>query len=570
MNSLFFATYGQSRPIGTPSKTKANKAMQLINGLHFNNIRGDVFGGLTAAVVALPLALAFGVASGAGGIAGLYGGIFVGFIASIFGGTPAQVSGPTGPMTVVMTAIIMEYAHDPAMAFTVVVMGGLLQILFGVLRLGRYVTYVPFPVISGFMSGIGCIIIIMQLAPFFGHPASQDGIFAAIAAIPVVVSTAGGHALTIGVASLGIMILMPQRLRAWAPPPLVALIVGSLISLYVFTDVPVIGEIPSGLPVPHLPVFELSALPDMLRSSLILAVLGAIDSLLTSLVADSVTRTQHRSDRELIGQGIGNMVAGLMGGIPGAGATMRTVVNARAGGRTPISGALHALVLLSLVLGLAPLAEGIPHAVLAGILLKVGWDIIDWNYLKRLHSAERDGAIVMFAVLVLTVLVDLITAVGIGIIMKSLLSASRLGQHELGQLAFVDSEDAIKPLNDPEREEWRRAGGHVLLLHLSGPFSFASAKDLLRRLANTSGYRVVVLNFADVRMIDTSIAMAIDEFLTLAAENGQEVIFTGLSGTAGRTLERMRVLANVPESHKHATRLEGLSHAAQLVAGSSD
>ena len=539
--------------------------MGLVHGLHFNNLRGDLFGGLTAAVVALPLALAFGVASGVGPIAGLYGAIFVGFFAAVFGGTPAQVSGPTGPMTVVMTAVVMQFAEQPAMAFTVVIMGGMLQIVFGALRLGRFVTFVPFPVISGFMSGIGCIIIILQIAPLLGHEAGGGGIYGALLALPAIFLDPNRDAVILGLLCLAIMAFQPLRTRAWAPPPLVALVVGSLLAFVLLREAPVIGEIPRGLPSPQLPVFELSALPEMLRAALILGLLGAIDSLLTSLVADSVTRTQHRSDRELIGQGIGNIVAGLMGGIPGAGATMRTVVNVRAGGRTPLSGALHALVLLALVLGLAPLAEKIPLAVLAGILIKVGWDIIDWNYLKRLRRAERSGALVMVLVLILTVLVDLVTAVGVGIIVKSLLSASRLSGEELERLQFIDSEDELVPLSDPERELWRRAGGQVLLLHLSGPFSFASAKDMLRRLADTAGYKVVILNFADVRMIDTSIAMAIDEFLTIAADHGQSVILTGLSGQAGRTLERMRVIEKVPADHRHEERIDGLRQALGLL-----
>lgn len=540
--------------------------MALINGLNVNNIRGDIFGGITSAVVALPLALAFGVASGAGAIAGLYGAIFVGFFAAVFGGTPAQVSGPTGPMTVVMTAVVIQYAQQPALAFTVVMLGGAIQILFGVLRIGRYVTYVPFPVISGFMTGIGCIIIILELSLLFGHPASSHGVVSALADLPAIVVSPEWGALAIGALTLVIMLFMPARLRLWAPPPLVALVVCTLIATFFLPEIPVIGEIPRGLPEPQLPTLSLTFLPAMLRDALILGILGAIDSLLTSLVADSVTRTQHKSDRELIGQGIGNIVAGAMGGIPGAGATMRTVVNVRAGGRTPISGALHALVLLALVLGLAPLAEGIPHAVLAGILLKVGWDIIDWNYLKRLKSADRSGLLVMFVVLALTVLVDLITAVAIGIIMKAMIGASRMSRHELDQLQFIGSEDELTPLTEEERVAWKEGHGSVLLLHLSGPFSFASAKDLVSRLHGIAPYKAVVFNFAEVRAIDTSIAMAIEEVVTLAQERGQKVIFCGLSSEAGAMLERMHVLERVPSDCLHDNRLDALRHAAHMVA----
>ena len=301
--------------------------MQLVHGLRFDNIKGDVYGGLTAAVVALPLALAFGVASGAGPVAGLYGAIFVGFFAAVFGGTPAQVSGPTGPMTVVMAAVITQYAHEPAMAFTVVMLAGLFQIVFGLLRLGRYIAFVPMPVISGFMSGIGCIIIILQLAPLLGHPTPPGGTLAVLGALPALVVQPGLAALAVGAVALAIVFLQPSRLNQVVPAPLVALVAGTLLVFFLPPGTPVLGEIPTGLPTPTLPVFELEAVPGMVQGALVLALLGSIDSLLTSLIADSVTQSHHESDRELIGQGIGNTIAGLFGAIPGAGATMRTVID---------------------------------------------------------------------------------------------------------------------------------------------------------------------------------------------------------------------------------------------------
>ncbi|MCD8514911.1 MAG: SulP family inorganic anion transporter, partial [Burkholderiaceae bacterium] len=400
--------------------------MKLFHGLHFHNLRGDIFGGLTAAIVALPLSLAFGVASGAGPIAGLYGAIFVGFFAALFGGTPAQVSGPTGPMTVIAAVVIADYAHNPAMAFTVVVMAGAFMILFGALRLGQYIRLVPYPVISGFMSGIGCIIILIQLGPLLGHIGQGGNPMAALERLPQQIHSLSLAALALGLLTLLIVYLMPARINRLVPAPLIALFACTLIGTFVLTGSPAIGEIPTGLPAPKLPTFELSALPMMLQSALTLAVLGSIDSLLTSLVADNLTRTRHESNRELVGQGIGNMVAGLMGGLPGAGATMRTVVNVRSGGRTPLSGMIHALVLLSIVLGLGGFAAYIPHAVLAGILLKVGTDIIDWNYIRRLRHAPREEVLLMLVVLLLTVLVDLITAVAVGVVMASLQFVQRM------------------------------------------------------------------------------------------------------------------------------------------------
>ena len=355
--------------------------------------RGDFFGGVTAAVVALPLALAFGVASGAGAAAGLYGAIAVGFFAALFGGTPSQVSGPTGPMTVVMAVILTEtIALDPdqglAIAFTVVSMAGILQIIAGQLRLGRYFVMVPFPVVSGFMTGIGVIIISLQMAPLLGV-ASQSNPLEALAALPEAFRSLSIPAFILGGSTLAALFLWPKRFQV-LPPPLMALIGLSALSLGAdFSEVPRIGEIPRGLPSIIWPQISLEYFPQMLGSACLLAALGAIDSLLTSLVADNLTRTQHDSDRELRGQGLGNIVAGLIGGLPGAGATMRTLVNIRLGGRTRVSGMLHSVVLATLMLGAAPLGEQIPLAVLAGILLKVGLDIIDWRFLRRLHKTPR-------------------------------------------------------------------------------------------------------------------------------------------------------------------------------------
>ncbi len=552
--------------------------MALINGPRFDNLKGDFYGGLTAAVVALPLALAFGVASGAGPTAGLYGAIFVGLFASLFGGTPAQVSGPTGPMTVVMAVIVTRYAQEPAMAFTVVMMGGALQLMFGVLRLGRYVTFVPFKVISGFMSGIGCIIIIIQLAPFFGYPSSTTGVLNALAALPgeiagTVGALAGGaltpstEALILGLLSLAIVLFLPARVRKWAPAPLVALVVVTVIAVLVLPRAPVIGEIPSSIPVPRLPPLSLAALPGMIQSAFILALLGTIDSLLTSMIADNVTRTRHNPDRELIGQGIGNMVAGLFGGIPGAGATMRTVVNVRAGGKTPIAGALHALVLLGLMLGLGPVAERIPHAVLAGILLKVGWDIIDWGFLRRIRRAPASSTLVMLTVLVLTVVADLVTAVAVGFIMASLISAKQLSQHQLAKLDLVSSDSASFPrITEEERTLIRRSEGKVLLMRLSGPFSFCSASDMARRLAATGiAYKAMVLDFTEVPMIDVSIAIAIEDAIRQTGETGTAVLVAGLGGQTLDLLDRLKVLDLIPPDRRHADRRAALEQALELA-----
>ncbi len=537
-----------------------------LHRLSLKNFRGDVLGGLTTAVVALPLALAFGIASGAGAIAGLYGAIAVGFFAALFGGTPAQVSGPTGPMTIVMVTVITQFAHNLALAFTVVMMAGALQILFGMLKLGRYVTFISYPVISGFMSGIGCIIIILELAPFFGHPVSQEGVFPALENLPNVFSAPSIDALSVGLLTLFIVVFLPQQWRKWVPPYLVALLVGTLATILIFPQIPTIGNIQSGLPEFYLPVIELTAFTKMVQAALLLAVLGSIDSLLTSVIADRLTQSQHDSNQELIGQGIGNIAAGLVGGIAGAGATMRTFVNIRAGGQTPLSGVTHALVLLALVLGLAPLAESIPLAVLAGILLHVGWSIIDWDFLRRFRGARQAGMSIMLTVLFLTVLVDLMTAVAVGIIMASLVSASRLSEHQLANISLISSDTNEETLSVEEKSILRQADGKLLLLDLGGAFSFASANLIINRLSILDDtFQVVVIDFSSVKIIDTSVGMAIDRILYRANENMQQVFISGFGGDTVRELMQMRALEIIPESHIHRTRIDALRHAIRVL-----
>ena len=322
-----------------------------------STFRGDLFGGVTAAVVGLPVALAFGVASGLGAIAGMYGAIAVGFFAAVFGGTRSQISGPTGPMTIAMAVVVANHAGSLAEAFTIAIMAGLIQILLGVLRIGRFVAYTPYSVISGFMSGIGIIIILLQTLPFLGSAVVSGGPVGSILAWPDAIRDINLSAFAIASLTLAVGVLWPSRLAKYLPPTLAALASGTLLSVLWLTQTPVIGEVPAGLPDIRIPVLSPGFLVQAVQPALIIALLGSIDSLLTSLIADSMTRTRHDPNRELVGQGIGNTIAGLIGGLPGAGATMGTVVNLRAGGRTQVSGVLRAAILLALVLGLGKYVE---------------------------------------------------------------------------------------------------------------------------------------------------------------------------------------------------------------------
>lgn len=573
---------------------------QLFHGLHFRNIRGDFFGGITAAIVALPLALAFGVSSGAGATAGLYGAIFVGFFAALFGGTPSQISGPTGPMTVVMatifTFLIDKYPDSGlAMAFTVVMLGGLFQILFGLFKLGKYITLMPYTVISGFMSGIGVIIILLQIGPLFGL-SSAGGVIASLTqllgvirqfvevffsnGLAAAVSDTGIHPVSLGLGMLTLLIvfLAPAKLNRVLPAPLLALIVCTSLAAFVLPNVfpsldlsnlRRIGDIPGGFPGFIQPALRADALKDMVGYGLILAALGAIDSLLTSLVADNITRTQHNSDRELIGQGIGNLISGLFGGLPGAGATMRTVINVQAGGQTPLSGLIHALVLLIIVLQASALTEPIPHAVLAGILIKVGIDIIDWAFLRRAHLLSLKGAGLMYLVLFLTVFVDLITAVAVGAFVANLLTVKHLTDLQVGDMQTISDPTEEAKLSSVERELLGQAKGRVLLFCLGGPMSFGAAKAISQRMTIVEKYEVLILDLSDVPRVGVTASLAIENMLKDSLFKRHTVFLVGVQGQVKERLQRLDVVSRLPEQCWVADRRQALEQSLALIYGDS-
>ena len=513
----------------------------------FDTLRGDLFGGVTAMVVALPLSLAYGVASGMGAAAGLYGAIAVGFFAAVFGGTATQISGPTAPMAIVMAVIITTYAKNMTEALTVVVLGGLLQALLGVLKLGRFVAYTPYVVVSGFMSGIGVLVMAIQVLPFFGSDPVPGGAVGMILALPETLAEINWSALGVGLVTLGVAVFWPPRFRKILPTPLVGLIAGTLIGVLWLVDAPVIGEVPTGLPGLQLGLPSLGFLARAVEPALILALIGSVVSLLTCLVADSLTRTSHDPDRELIGQGVGNAAAGLIGGLPGAGTPVYTVPNIRSGGRTRAAGAIFAVFLLAILLGLGPYVESIPLAALAGVLIKVGWDIIDWRLLTRLHRIKREHLFVLLTTLLLTVFVDLISAVAIGLIVAGLAHAGQLENLELDSVVSVPLLDQMFLYEGEEVEGVDPFEARVGMVALRGSFTVASSKKLVRTISlDIKDHEIVIFNFTEATYIDDSAAMVIKQLIEVATEEDTESIVIGLSGDVAETLDALDVLREVP------------------------
>ncbi|WP_299313566.1 SulP family inorganic anion transporter [uncultured Aquimarina sp.] len=505
---------------------------------NIKNLKGDFTGGLVAGVVALPLALAFGVQSGMGATAGLYGAIAVGIFAALFGGTQTQASGPTGPMTVVSATLIaaaieMNGSLENAMSIIVLtfLLGGLFQILFGFLNIASYVKYFPYSVVSGFMSGVGLIIVILQLFPFAGL-GSAKSTTSVMQDLPRLFSEANPYALLLGGITIAVYYVFPKITKA-IPSALVALIAASLVAYFMKIDVPLIGEIPSGLPSLRLDgifAIDSSALGIIIEYGVVLAVLGSIDSLLTSVVADNMTKTRHNSNRELIGQGIGNMLAAAIGGIPGAGATKGTVVNINAGGRTKLSGILHGLFLLAVLLGLGKLAAHIPLCVLAGLLIPIGFKIVDFKGLKHLLKVPRADAVVLILVLFITTFGSLIQAVGIGVALACLLFMKKAGDlseqgMEVGDIADFDGS---KPWQD-EIDFYNAYKDKVIIKHLYGPlfFGFTSYfKDQIKALPDD--VRAVILRMDRVPYIDQSGIYTLEDIIFDLREQDIEVILVGL------------------------------------------
>jgi SulP family sulfate permease len=546
--------------------------MQLINRISFGNLQGDLFGGITAAIVSLPLALAFGVASGIGAINGLYGAICVGFFAALFGGTLTLISEPTGPMTVVMTAIVASFAasnpeNGLAMAFTVVMLAGLFQIIFGLFKLGRYITLMTYSVISGFMSGIGVILIILQIAPFLGHAAPKGGVMGTISTLPQLLAHVHPAEAILGTLTVAIIFLMPTKLKRVVPPQLVALIIGTIVSLTVFQGVEIrrIGEIPLALPPLQVPTFSPGQITLMLVDAVMLGMLGCIDTLLTAVVADSLTRTEHKSDKELVGQGIANIISGICGGLPGAGATMGTVVNIQTGATSALSGLTRAVVLLVVVLGAAQLTEPIPMAVLAGIALKVGIDILDWRFLKRSHKVSAKGSLIMYGVLLLTVFVDLIVAVGVGVFIANILTIERLSDMQSSEVKLISDIDDDIRLADADKQLLDKAQGRVLLFCLSGPMIFGVAKAIAREHNAMGAADALVIDLTEVPSMGVTASLGIENVIRDAHDKGLTIYIVGASERVQRRLEKLGLFELIYPEHVIDDRTTALQHAIDRV-----
>ena len=585
------------------------------NLFNFKHFKGDLFGGITAGIVALPLALAFGVSSGLGPSAGLYGAIFVSFFAALFGGTNTQISGPTAPMTavsmVVIAGMIAAFDGDVTKAMpailTVFLLGGLMQVGLGFLGLGKYIKYIPYPVVSGFMTAIGVIILVTQILPSLGYYPKEDvefvnqfkphaeeiildnilkeeagegilvledfkqtiknaenitqdqilkesqtlaakdasGVLGALKILPRALSNINWLELILALGTI-VIIFGFKRITTKVPSTLVALLVMSGIAVGFGLDYRPIEEIPSGLPIPNFGIFSdfsLTSITPYIFTALTLALLGAIDSLLTSVVADNMTKTKHQPNKELIGQGIGNSIAAIFGGIPGAGATIRTVVNINAGGKTRLSGMIAGVMLLLVLLALGPIASQIPAAVLAGILITVGIGVMDYKGLKAIPYMPKPEVIIMIVVLVLSSVWNLVYAVGIGLVIASLMFMKKMGDltAERSDVKSLKEEKWSDEIDLPEDLKEK-----VFIKHIKGPLFFGSTSDfqqLAKQIPDTAS--TVIIRMGRMQYIDQSGLYAMEDVLVDLAKEGKEVLLVGLLKQPKYMLERIDIIPDL-------------------------
>lgn len=508
------------------------------------------------------MGLAFGVVSGAGPVAGIYSAVWTGLCAALFGGTATQIAGPTGPIAIVMAGLFLQFADLPAAAFAIVVLAGLIQLGFGVLRLGRYISLMPYPVTSGFSTGVGCIIIVMQMNPMLGQGPATDPL-TAVRVLPVSLANLDWRCLATAVACLAACQWLPLRLRRVVPVHLTVLVVASLAIGIAGVGVPELAEPHTFLPtLMWPPLFELPW-GDMWVAAVVLALISSLDSLVTSMTADNATQVFHNSNKELLGQGIGNLLAGLLGALPGAGSAFRTMANIRGGGRTPLSGVIHSVLLLCLLLAAGRLIGYVPASVLAGILIYIGLGIVDWDYIRQFRTAPRGGVLIMITVWLIAVFVSVVTAVAVGVVLASLGFVKRMADLQLESIEVGETGEHLSRFNAEEQAAYDRCEGQALYIRLAGPMTFGAANGLTRRVATTGEYDTLILDVEDVPHIDESAVIALKNIISRAQNSNKATIIVGLRPELVRAFVQFGLLPLIKRCKRFENRLEALRFAAR-------
>lgn len=533
-----------------------------------HSFRGDLAGGLTTAAISITPAATFGVVSGLGAASGIYGAIAVGLFVGVFQRARPQMASTSSVMAVAMATIIATHADTPEKAFTIAMMAGVIQIVLGAMRLGSYISYTPSSVIAGFTSGIGLMIVISMISPLLGGPIKITKPLTAVRGWPEAFGSANASALAIGLLALALSLWWPKRLHRLLPATLAGLLGGTLLSVAWLTDVPTIEGVPNALPEFQRPVVSLGFLASAVVPALTVALLSTARGLLSCLAVDAQTRTQQDPDRGLLSVGAGNVAAGLLGGLPGHMTFVPTMVAHRLGARTAVAPIIRALTLLAIVLGLAQYLEFVPHAALAGMLVVLGWQLIDWRFLARIGRIQREHLVIMATTLSITMLVDLVTAVAVGLIVAGMIGARQFERLQLDSVVSVPLLDQIF-LRDhaPDTHGISPYSARTGIVKLRGSFTVASSSKLIRTIGDDIvGHQVVILDFSETNYIDDSAALVIEQLIDTAADGDATCIVMALDGAPAATLESLDVLRRIPDEHIVATLDDAREAARQLLS----
>ncbi len=530
-------------------------------------LRADLQAGVVSAIVVLPLALAFGVVSGLGPIAGLWGAVAVGFTAAVLGGTRVQISAATAPVAIAVSFVLVRYADTAVEAFAIIFIAGILQLLIGLLRLGSLVQYTPHSVTSGFISGVGVMLVLMQVLPFFGADPIGGNPIDSIRHWDDAANDMDFHAFGLAVTTFVICAGWPRRWRRYVPRVPGALACGVIVGAVMFEGAPRISE------VIEAPSFWAMEMPPggfwgAVGAAVTIALVGAMNSLMSASQADSMTGQQHDPNRELIGVGLGNAVAAMFGGLAGAGSPDATGANIRAGAQTRAAGAISAALALVLIVVLSGLIDAIPYAVLAGILLWLGLTLIDWRLITHLYRVQREHMLVMLLTLGLTVFVDLLVAIAAGVVAAALAASRRFERLELDSVLSVPMLDAVF-FADSDRvdiSQFDAFSARVGMVKMRGSFTVASSNRL--RIAISKDiveHEVVILDFTETSYIDDSAALVVEQLIDAAMEHDTECIVIGLESLPSGSLQSLDVLHRVPGDHFVASFDEARTIAARLL-----
>lgn len=474
----------------------------------FNNLKGDIFGAIIASIIAFPQALAFGVASGMGASAGIWGAIILSLFAGVLGCNLPFVSGPTGPVAIITATVVALCGGNVTSVVTILLLASVFQMLISVTPVPRMIKYVPYPVISGFLTGIGLIIIILQIAPLVGGVA-QSSTIKAIMTYPTVFSHINIQALVLGLGTLFLLFFTPKAITKFVPAQLLALVIMTGVSYYLGFNVEKISALSFSLPHLYMPDFSLEMLTKNIPIALTLAFIATSESLLTGIIMDSLTKVKHNSKRLVMAQGFGNLFCAMTGSMMGSAATMRSVAAIKIGGKTKLCAIFSAIILGGVLFKLTGFIAQIPISVLAAILIKIGYDILDLKVLKVLKFAPKDDLYVLISVLLLTVFYNLIFALGIGIILASLLYAKRIADDTNIKVTHYNHLDYTPYEERIEKESHYQ----IRILHIDGQFFFGSITQIVSHFDEMLETKYIILNYSSNTELDMSAIFALEDII---------------------------------------------------------